>query len=238
MKRYLAVLLVLLLLPCLAQAEQVREIDWSKPVVAITFDDGPSQYTLSILETLEEYGCRATFFMLGNRMGSYKEVVEAVAASENEIGTHTWSHKKLSELGSAGVKLELNEGIKRIKELTGRETRFLRPPYGAVSNKVYSYCVQNKMVVVNWSLGSDDWRTTSAKDVADTILSRVQSGDIILCHDTLEHTAEAMKTVIPELVARGYQVLTLTEIFSGYEEELVSTGKYSRMYPERVKEQK
>lgn len=235
MKRYLAMLLVLLLFSGVAAAEEVREIDWTRPVIALTFDDGPSQFTLSILETLAENDCRATFFMVGNRMGSHKEIVQAVAATDNEIGTHTWSHARLTDLNSSGVKLELREGTAKIKELTGRDTRYLRPPYGAVGSSVYSACKSQGLIIITWSLGSDDWRTTSAEDVCDTVLTCVKNGDILLFHDTLEHTAEAMKVIVPELVARGYQLVTLTELFSGYEEELVSTAKYSRMYPERVK---
>ena len=150
MKRCLIVLLVLFLLSGVVLAEE-REIDWSRPVVALTFDDGPSEYTMSILQTLEEYGGRATFFMLGNHMGTWQETVAAVAASDNEIGTHTWAHETLPEKHLERVRSSLTAGMEKITEMTGRSVRYLRPPHGLVDGKVYQVCRQKGLIIIIWS---------------------------------------------------------------------------------------
>lgn len=233
MKRFLIAMLVLYLLLGFAWAEEYG-IDWSRPVAALTFDDGPSEYTLSILQTLEAYGGHATFFMVGSHMGAWPETVEAIARSKSEIGTHTWGHETLPEKHLERVRSSLTAGINKITEMTGHSVRFLRPPFGLVDGNVYQVCRQKGLIIIIWSLDSLDWSASSPEEISRRILDNVQNGDIILCHDTKGHTAEAMKTVIPELTARGYQLLTISELFSAYDEDLVSNAKYSRLNLDHV----
>lgn len=221
MKRMICLLLVLLCMLPIAQAEDTekteRVIDHSKPMIALTFDDGPSEYTLRILDTLEKYGCHATFCMVGNRMGKNAEVVAAVAASGNDIATHTWSHEQLTSLSAAGASRALTNGMEKITEMTGREVRFLRPPYGAWNSTVCGVCRDLGLSIVTWSIDTLDWKTRNAQKTFETIKSQVKNGDIILCHDTYEATADAVDLFIPWLVEQGYQVLSLEEIFSYYD---------------------
>ena len=126
MKKLFCLLMALLCLVSAALSEEKTEqkaervIDPTKPMIALTFDDGPSEYTQRILDTLEKYGCHATFCMVGNRMGQNAEAVAAVVASGNDIATHTWSHENLKELSSARAKRALTNGIDKIPEMTGR----------------------------------------------------------------------------------------------------------------------
>ena len=234
MKKWLLCLFVLLCLTCCVYAEETVQIDWSRPVIALTFDDGPSQYTAEIVQLLEEYDCRATFFMLGNRMDAYSDAVQAVVQSNNEIGTHTFAHENLAEAAGSRVYNTLKNGVQKIVEDTGRTVRYLRPPYGAVGGDTYIHSKKLELVIIIWSLDSLDWQAETPEMIADKILSDVQSGDIILCHDTKEVTLQAMKTVLPELVERGYQLVTVSELFSGYSEELQYNAKYSRLHLDRV----
>jgi len=234
MKKLLLCMAFLLCMLCCAQAEKEQEIDWSRPVVALTFDDGPGEYTLDILQLLEENGCRATFFMLADKLGLFPEVVQAMAQSENEIGTHTWAHENLTEVREATVMRSLSQSKERIEGETGRRVRFFRPPYGAVNGTVYQYCKNLELVIIIWSLDSNDWQAKTPDEITHTILSQVQNGDIILCHDIHANTAEAMKTVLPALVAQGYQLVTVSELFSNYSEELHYNAKYSRLNLEKV----
>lgn len=227
MKKWLVCIICLFLLPGCALAD--GEIDWSRPVVALTFDDGPSEYTPLIVQLLEENGGHATFFMLGNRINTYKEAALAVAASGSEIGTHTFSHERLPDTSRGSILRSLTNSIQVTEEVTGRKVKYLRPPYGAVGDAAYQVCRQLNMPIIIWSLSSRDWEGKSAEEISETILTKVQNGDIILCHDTLKNTYEAMKTVIPELVERGYQLVTISEMFSAYDEELKINALYSHL---------
>lgn len=235
MKRWLLCALALML--CFSTAlgeEQAQEIDWSRPIVALTFDDGPGEYTEEILRLLEENGCHATFFMLGKRMSAYADAVQAVAESDNEIGTHTWAHDVLKWMTLEDARKSLYTSVNKIEAMTGREVRFFRPPHGFTGENAFTLCREMGLVLVTWSLDSEDWQAASADEVYNTIISQVKNGDIILCHDTKENTLLAMERVLPELVSRGYQVVSVGELFSNYSEELRYNYKYKCLDLEKV----
>ena len=223
MNKLFCLLMALLCLASAALSEEETEqkaervIDPTKPMIALTFDDGPSEYTQRILDTLEKYGCHATFCMVGNRMGQNAEAVAAVVASGNDIATHTWSHENLKELSSARAKRALTNGFYKITEMTGREVHFVRPPYGAWNSNVCGVCRDLGLSIVTWSIDTLDWKTRDAEKTFQTIKQQVKNGDIILCHDTYEATADAVDMFVPWLVEQGYQVLSLEEIFSYYD---------------------
>ncbi len=239
MKRFVCMLLVLLCLFPAALAEeetaetQERVIDPTKPMIALTFDDGPSEYTLRILETLEEYGCHATFCMVGNRMGQYADVVAAVAASGNDIATHTWAHKSLKNQSNAAAEKALTMSIEKITEMTGREVHFVRPPYGAWDGDVCGVCKKLGLAIITWSIDTRDWETRNAQKTFDAIKKDIKNGDIILCHDIYETTADAVDMFIPWLVEQGYQVLSLEEIFSYYDGGAKPGTVYYHANPEK-----
>lgn len=191
-----------------------RVIDPTKPMIALTFDDGPSDYTLKILGILEENGARATFCMVGNRIAGYKDVVAQVAAQGSEIATHTWSHKQLTTISSDEITSQLKRSMDAIEAITGQPVTILRPPYGAVNKEVKDACRRLGLTLVNWSIDTEDWKTKNAQKTYEAIMKHVKNGSIILCHDVKESTSVAMERVIPELVAQGYQLLTLTELLS------------------------
>ena len=184
MKKLLCLLMTLLCLAPAALSEEKTEqkaervIDPTKPMIALTFDDGPSEYTQRILDTLEKYGCHATFCMVGNRMGQNAEAVAAVVASGNDIATHTWSHENLKELSSARAKRALTNGIDKITEMTGREVHFVRPPYGAWNSNVCGVCRDLGLSIVTWSIDTLDWKTRDAEKTFQTIKQQVKNGEI------------------------------------------------------------
>lgn len=190
------------------------EIDPERPMVALTFDDGPSSYTEEILRLLREHGGRATFCVIGTRLEEYPEAVQKAAAQGCEIATHTWSHKDLTSLNEAGVRRQLTRSMEAITEITGQPVRVLRPPYGGVNRTVRSVAKALNLTIVTWSIDTRDWSTQNADTTARTILRKVQNGSIILCHDSQGSTARAMKQVIPALLEQGYQLVTVSELLS------------------------
>lgn len=184
-------------------------LDKNKKTVAITFDDGPNNNTLSVLQTLKENHAKATFFMVGNMMNSHKEIVKQVLENGNEIGSHSYDHSNLTKLSNEELKnnLSLTESV--YNEITNEKLSLLRPPYGSINSDVkesvdYSFIL--------WSLDSEDWKSRDANIISEDVLNTVQDGDVILLHDIHLFSSEALKTILPELYARGYQVVTVSQL--------------------------
>ena len=227
MKKLICCLMLLMLLVLPAYAEEGREITDARlqPAVAISFDDGPTEFTQPILDILEQYGCRATFFMVGTNMNLRPEMVKAVYESGNEVGLHTWRHNDLTEMDMKAIvrNLELCQNI--VTEQTGTRAIWLRPPYGKLGPATYGACREHGMYIATWSNDSRDWASQNAQKIYDTVLGQLQNGDIILFHDTHAETVEALPGILEEILNRGYQVLTVNELLS-FRESLSSGTHY------------
>ena len=197
-----------------------------KPAVALSFDDGPSaDYTRQVLDILDANGCHATFFMVGTAMDQNPELVKAVYESGNEVGLHTWRHNDLNGMDANAIvhNLELCQAI--VLEQTGATARWLRPPYGRVGPAAYSACSALGMYIATWTIDSRDWESQNAEKIYKEVIGQLQNGAIILFHDTHSATVEALKTILPEIKAQGYQVLTVDQLMS-FRETLKSATHY------------
>lgn len=223
MKRAVFCLVILVLLLAAAAAEE------RPPMIALTFDDGPSEYTQQMLDLLVENDGKATFFMIGQYVEMMPEMPQIVIENGSEIGTHTLAHRPLNELSEFKIYSDLEKCIKQFEELTGEHIRWLRPPWGKVSSGTYTACRRLNLLIIKWSLDSMDWESRNAEKIIQQILDNVKDGDVILCHDTYPETLEAMRIVLPELKARGYELVTVSELFSHFEGELKSTTFYYRL---------
>ena len=203
-------------------------------MVALTFDDGPSEYTSEILDLLTQYGGAATFCVVGNRISSYPDQIRAIAAQGSEIATHTWSHQKLTSLGAESMERQIVRPIEAVHEIVDVPVRFIRPPYGDVDSNVRAVARKLGMPIVLWSIDTEDWRTMNADKTARAILKNVKNGSIVLMHDVHQPTLQAMRTVIPELAARGYQMVTLSELYSVREGGAQPGVVYSHLDPSKI----
>ena len=187
----------------------LRKIDKNKKMVALTYDDGPSIYTPRILKTLKENNSVATFFVVGNRVPMYSDTVKKAYGMGCEIGNHTYEHKILTRADAAGIRYQVSRTNVAVKKITGTAPIVMRPPGGAVNNMVKS---QTGMPMILWSIDTLDWRTRNAASTKTAVLDHVKDGDIVLMHDLYEATANASTTIIPTLVERGYQLVTVSEL--------------------------
>lgn len=187
-----------------------RVLDPDKKAIALTFDDGPSKQTRKILATLAEYDGRATFFTVGERLDDYSETLQMIYDSGCQIGMHTYSHANLRKLSKSQILEEINKTNDLIYKYTGEYSHLVRPPYGAVNATVKETVEQP---LINWSIDTRDWESRDANSVYNEIMNNVEDGDIILMHDLYSSTAEAVSRVVPELVAQGYQLCTIDELF-------------------------
>ncbi len=189
--------------------EPRRKIDTSKMMVALTYDDGPSQYTPEILSILRQYGSVATFFVVGSRVSGYADTVRSAHDMGCEIGNHTYSHQTLTKVGVPTIQSQIGATNSAVQNITGTSPALMRPPGGGHNPTVRSAV---GMPVIMWSIDTLDWKTRNAASTQAAILNKVQDGDIVLMHDLYSQTAAASRVVIPELVRRGYQLVTVSEL--------------------------
>ncbi len=203
-------------------------IDPQKPMIAITFDDGPGEHTPRLLTAFKKYGGKGTFFVVGNRLENNKLVAKRIVNEGHEIASHSWSHPDLSRLSLEKVQKEISVTHKIIKDITGVEPRLIRPPYGAYSDAVKYTAYGCNEAVVTWSVDTLDWKTRNANAVYNSIMNSVSDGCIILCHDIHKTTADAMERAIPDLQKKGYQLVTVSQLLTLKKGELVAGGVYYR----------
>lgn len=200
------------------------EIVWEVPIeekwIALTFDDGPDPvYTPQIAALLKQYGARATFFVTGDRASRYPETVRMLAEAGHELGNHTFRHIYFRSGTSERV---IDEEIRKAKEaieatgISGRALWF-RPPGGYYSEKIVEIAKRYGYTVVLWSWHQDtkDWRRPGVDKIAGKVLRNARNGDIVLLHDHGDgagQTTEALKRILPELQARGYRFVTVSEL--------------------------
>lgn len=185
------------------------EIDPDKPMVALTFDDGPGERTEELLDYLDSYGSRASFFMLGKKVGKYEDVVKKMYALGNELGNHSWDHADLADLDADGVQQEIGDTVDAIENATGHRPSVMRPPYGSINATVRENA---GAPLIMWSIDTLDWKTRNAQATYDTVMENVKDGDIILIHDIHGPSVDAAEMLIPALLEKGYQLVTVSEM--------------------------
>lgn len=186
-----------------------KDLDPNKPMVALTFDDGPyTKVTRKILKALKKNDGRATFFVVGNRIENYAETLKMTYDQGNQIGSHTYNHADLSKMDAKQIKKEVDKTNKAVSKVIGCETTALRPPYGNVSSTMRKTI---PVPMFYWSLDSEDWKSRNV----DSILKKckkVEDGEIILMHDLYPTTAKAVEKLVPKLTKQGFQLVTIDEL--------------------------
>ncbi len=185
-------------------------VDPEKPIIALSFDDGPSVFTERIVAALQKNHVSATFFMVGYNVENHKSMVRLVYDSGFELGNHTKDHKRLTDLSRKDMAEEVFGNEDLINSIVPAGEIIVRPPYGSY-NETVSTAVQRPMF--NWSVDSQDWKTRDADSVVAQIKKDAKDGYIILMHDLYESTAEATERIVPWLLDQGYQVTDISTMF-------------------------
>ncbi len=184
--------------------------------IALTFDDGPHpRYTREILDILDEYDVKATFFIVGENAERYPETVCEVLKRGHELGNHTYTHPHLTHENCSDLMEEIKRCESTLYCFDEYRTKYFRPPEGLVDADVRTASCALDYTVILWNIDTRDWAHTPPKTIAKNVLSHVQSGDIILMHDFIGHdspTPEALKLILPELLAQGYTFVRISEL--------------------------
>ena len=181
-----------------------------KTRIAFTFDDGPGEYTDELLDCLEENNAHATFFMLGQNVGSWESTVQRMADIGCEIGSHSWDHPNLYDLSMDSVAKQFSDTDAALEKACGQKASVARAPYGNWSDDIISTVGKP---FFTWSLDSLDWSYLDVnKDYDEVMNGDLTDGSIILMHDIHEPSVQAAIKMIPELVQKGYKLMTVSEL--------------------------
>ena len=198
------------------------DIDVNAPMIALTFDDGPSpENTERILKVLTENYSHATFFVVGSNAEKYPDTLKAIASAGCEIGNHTYGHANLTKIPWEDAQEQIEKTNRAVNKAIGEDTTVIRPPYGAYDDDLL-HALQEPVVL--WDLDTEDWDSRDAQKIVDNILTSVQDGDIVLMHDIYDSTADAVEIVVPKLKEQGYQIMSVSEM-AAYKGKDLELGK-------------
>ncbi len=191
---------------------EVYTLNPNKKTIAFTFDDGPSNYDLEIMDYLKANHSSATFFIVGNRVNNFKSVITKMDELNMEVGNHTYSHKVMTKLSDSSIINEITRANTAYKNITGKDLKIFRAPYGSISSRVL---LQTGLPSFLWSIDTLDWQHRNSQKIYNSIINdKLKDGDIILMHSLYASTVEGVKLVLPELYRRGYQVVSVGELFA------------------------
>lgn len=189
----------------------VAEIDPEKPMVALTFDDGPNAlYTPQVLDILYDNNALATFFVLGKNIAANHQLIKEMVISGHLLGNHTFSHYDISTLSIEAAIYELYKTQVEInKVLPDYKFKYYRPPYGRGNERLSEVC---RAIRVPLDIDSEDWFPNSSENICNNVLNNVKDGDIIIFHDNNPALINALPIIIKELKNRGFQFVTVDRL--------------------------
>lgn len=206
-------------------------IDPNRPMVALTYDDGPSPtVTPRILKCLQDNGGRATFFMVGQKVIKSPDVLKQMVAQGCEVANHTFDHTLMTKVSPTDLANQLVATNQAVSDACGISPVLMRPCGGAKTDAGMNIAGAISMPAILWSVDTLDWKTRDASQTIQTVLENVKDGDIILMHDLYDATGDASETIIPELVSRGFQLVTVSELAS-YRGGMIPGKSYSQFRP-------
>ncbi len=219
MKKVITIVLCLCVLWLPVQAEE--------PMVALTFDDGPSgRFTRRLLDGLEEWDVKATFLLCGYRMEQYPQLTRRIYEEGHEIGLHGYSHKSMEAMCRRDVAQEIEKTIALLPE--GCQSLWLRPPGGKMGKETSAAAKAAGLSLLHWSVDPKDWATHDAVAVEKQVVCQVQDGDIILLHDMSDSSVDAALSIIAQLREQGFRFVTVSELARAKGAELIPGKEYAR----------
>lgn len=180
-----------------------------KGMIALTFDDGPSDFTDRLLDCLEANNVKATFFLAGQEVEYFQEPVTRMEELGCEIGNHSYDHPDLSTLSADDVTSQLSRTDQLIEDLTGHIATVVRPPYGSFNDTVAGIAARP---LILWSVDTLDWETQNVDSTVQNVMDNAADGQIILMHDIFKESVDAAEIFIPQLLQEGYQLVTVSEL--------------------------
>lgn len=190
--------------------EDIKPIDDGKKYVALTFDDGPGKYTKELVDLLLKNNVKASFFMVGQNIKNYKSYVKYAYDNGMEICNHSQNHKNLKNLSKDEILDEINSVDDMLEKITGQKPKYYRSPGGNQNDTVLSTIPKPCIL---WNVDTRDWESRDTQKIIDKTLKEVDDGDIILMHEIYKTTLDAVEPIIVKLKEKGYNFVTVTELY-------------------------
>lgn len=194
--------------------------------VAISFDAAwGDEFTMEILDILDKYNVKSTFFLVGFWVDKYPEHVKEIYKRGHDIGNHSTTHPYMTELSKEQVVEELDNTGKTIKELIGVEPILFRPPFGDYNNNLINICRENGYYAIQWDIDSLDWKELGVQPVVDKVTRNIQNGSIVLFHNNAKYVLEYLPIVIERLQNEGYEIVPISELIHKENFYMDNTGR-------------
>ncbi|PAB59469.1 polysaccharide deacetylase family protein [Anaeromicrobium sediminis] len=188
-------------------------VDKEEKKVAISFDAAwGAQYTDGILEILEKYNVKSTFFLVGFWVDKYPDMVKKISDQGHEVQNHSTTHPHMSKLSREQISKELNTTGKKIEDLTGAKPSLFRPPFGDYNNLLIETAKEEGYYTIQWDVDSLDWKELGAKPVVDRVTRNVKKGSIVLFHNNAKYVLEYLPLVIEKLQKDGYEIVPISDL--------------------------
>lgn len=196
-----------------ARKVPVYRVDTTEKKVALTFDAAwGADKTQGIIDILNQYGAKGTFFLVGFWINNYEEEVKKIAQAGLDIGNHSDNHLKMSTLSETEIEKELKTVNDSVQRLTGKTPKFFRPPYGDYNDRLVTKAESMGLQPIQWDVDSLDWKGLSGKEIVDRVCPKVQNGSIVLFHNNSDHVLDALPTILLNLKNEGYEFVTLSDL--------------------------
>lgn len=191
-------------------------VNITQPVVAMTFDDGPHpSLTPKLLDILKERNIKCTFFLIGQNMKAYPQIVRRIIAEGHEIGAHTYTHCSLTSRSDAQIRSELQRSEEVLMAAANYRPQLVRPPYGAINTRIKQLMFSEfGYSTIMWSVDPQDWRRPGVSVVTSRLVSGARPGAIMLAHDIHPPTIQAVPAMFDQLLAKGYQFVTVSQLMN------------------------
>ncbi len=204
----------------------IYSVETLEKKIALSFDAAwGNEYTMYILDTLDKYNIKSTFFLVGFWVDKYPEDVKEIARRGHDIGNHSTTHPNMSELSQEKMLDEIQKTGKNIEKLTGKETTLFRPPFGDYNDLLIRSCKDIGYYVIQWDVDSLDWKELGVQPVVDRVTRNVRNGSIVLFHNNAKYIKEYLPLVIERLQESGYEIVPVSELI--YKENFLidNTGR-------------
>ena len=206
----------------------IYSVETPSPKIALSFDAAWGNEDLDkILQILESYNVRTTFFMTGQWIKNYPDSVKKIYEAGHDLANHSENHKNMSQLSSEECKTELLTAYNRVLELTGQQMNLFRPPYGDYDDELIKTATACGYYTIQWSVDSLDWKDYGVESIISTITKHpeLKNGAIILLHNGAKYTADALPSVIESLQNQGFEIIPISELIYKENYHLDVTGK-------------
>ena len=198
--------------------------------VALTFDDGPCEYTNRLLDILKENDSRATFFLAGDKLGAYKDVVTRYKREGHGVGNHLYSHTPLPKMSNAAINDEIAKTDSIFEEISGETIDFIRAPHGLYTEESRKAESLMERPLIGWNVDSFDFIFQMKEIIEHRLLNKINNDSIVLMHDVFEGTVDAIESCLPKLIKQGFSFVDLHTLFSQRDKALLKNHIYKSVY--------